>query len=66
MQISVNGKEENLKQPMNILDFLISKGLDPDRVVVEYNYEIVKKEEWSSIILKENDQLEVLRFVGGG
>ena len=35
-------------------------------MVVEYNLNIVKSDKWSGTILKENDSLEVLSFVGGG
>ncbi|MBB6217255.1 sulfur carrier protein [Anaerosolibacter carboniphilus] len=66
MEIVVNGKRESIDQSMSILQYLSLKGLDPNRAVVEHNYTVVKKEEWGNIILKENDQLEVLRFVGGG
>ncbi|NLZ48776.1 MAG: sulfur carrier protein ThiS [Clostridiales bacterium] len=66
MNITVNGKKEKIDHGTSLLIFLKQKGVDPDTVVVEYNYEVVKKEEWDRIILKENDNLEVLRFVGGG
>ncbi|KXG78622.1 sulfur carrier protein ThiS [Thermotalea metallivorans] len=66
MEIIVNGKRERLEESMSILQYLSAKGLSPERVVVEYNYAVVKKEDLGNIILKENDQLEVLRFVGGG
>lgn len=66
MNITVNGKSEKLKSQMNIWEFLVSKGIDPDTVVVEHNYDIVKTEQWKGIALKENDNLEVLKFVGGG
>jgi len=66
LNITVNGKKEMIDHGTSLLIFLKQKGVDPDTVVVEYNYEVVKKEEWDRIILKENDNLEVLRFVGGG
>lgn len=66
MNIVVNGKNEKLDKDMNVLEFLLSKGLNPDSVVVEYNLNVLKSEEWSNTVLKENDSLEVLRFVGGG
>lgn len=66
MTVTVNGKQETLEKEMSILEFIRHKGIHPDSVVVEYNYDIVKKEEWSRIPLKENDNLEVLKFVGGG
>ncbi len=66
MTITVNGKKEDIKEKSNILDFLVQKNLDPDKVVVEHNLNIINKETLKDIILKENDTLEVLRFVGGG
>jgi sulfur carrier protein len=66
MEIIVNGKRESIEQSMSILQYLSLKGLDPNRAVVEHNYVVVKKDDWENVILKENDQLEVLRFVGGG
>lgn len=66
MEIVVNGKRESIGQSMSILQYLSLKGLDPNRVVVEHNDHVVKKDDWDNVILKESDQLEVLRFVGGG
>lgn len=66
MKIILNGKETVLKEEVSLVDFLNSRDLDLDKIVVEYNKNVVKSEEWSNITLKENDQLEVLRFVGGG
>lgn len=66
MEILVNGQNEIVDDNTTVLDYLISKELNPDSVVVEYNLNILKSEEWNSKILKENDSLEVLSFVGGG
>jgi sulfur carrier protein len=33
---------------------------------VEYNFQILPEQGWEKIILQENDNLEILRFVGGG
>lgn len=66
MKIMVNGKQEVLKDSISIGEYIMQKGLNPDTVVVEHNYNIIQKEEWSNVFLKENDVLEVLRFVGGG
>ena len=66
MDITLNGKKVEVSEGTSILILLSQKGLEPERVVVEYNYDIVKKENLGSIFLKENDNIEVLRFVGGG
>lgn len=66
LQITVNGKEEMLKKALCLAEFIESKGLNPETIIVEHNGEIVKKQEWTGIVLQENDCLEVLNFVGGG
>ncbi len=66
MTIIVNGKQEELEEQTSLFDFLSLKNLDPDKVVVELNLDIIKKEQLKNTILQENDKLEVLRFVGGG
>lgn len=66
MNIKINGKEETVNEKISLIELLEEKKLNLNAIVVEYNLEIVKNEEWSSIALKENDSIEVLRFVGGG
>jgi sulfur carrier protein len=65
MKIMVNGRLEDISA-CSLLDFMEAKGLSAGGAVVEYNERIVKKADWGTIRLKENDSLEVLRFVGGG
>ena len=66
MVIVVNGKTEQIEEEASLLDFLGSKSLDPEKVVVELNLDIIAKENLKDTLLKENDNLEILRFVGGG
>jgi len=66
LKIFYNGRELIVEDGSTIAGLLGRRGLNPDTVIVEYNYRLVKKEEWSSITLQENDNIEVLRFVGGG
>lgn len=66
MVIKVNGKNVELEKEISIMEYVLLKNLKPDTIVIEHNLEIVKKEDWENIILKEDDTLEVLRFVGGG
>lgn len=67
MFIILNGKATNLPNSyITIKDLVKGKKWNQDSIVVEYNNQLAKKEVWSSIILKENDRLEILKFVGGG
>lgn len=66
MAIVLNGKMFDIDCPITIKDLLISKGIDADRVVVEVNYQIKVKQEWGTFFINDDDQVELLQFVGGG
>jgi sulfur carrier protein len=66
LEVVLNGTIEKLNKEMNLSEFLLSKGLNPDTIIVEHNENIVKKQEWTTIILRDKDRLEILNFVGGG
>jgi sulfur carrier protein len=66
VMVIVNGKKEYIQEDICLVDFLAGKKLDPAAVIVEHNLKIVAQARFKDIILKENDQLEVLRVVGGG
>jgi len=66
VKIVINGKEEIIEQDATIAGLIAQKALNPATIIVEYNYDLIKKETWRDIVLKEDDRLEILRFVGGG
>lgn len=66
MNIIVNGISTSLQQPISIDNFLKDRNITPSHVVVEINGEIVYQESFTSYQIKENDKIEILRFVGGG
>jgi len=66
MNIKINGNPEAVEKITTIADLVAEKRLAPDRIVVEHNYRITSKEEWAGIALRENDNVEIVSFVGGG
>jgi len=63
----VNGSEERLPGVDMTLDaFLKHKGIEAGSVVVERNGDVVERSRFGAVLLDEADQLEILRFVGGG
>lgn len=64
--MKVNGKDINLEGDKTIRDLLLELKIKENRVVVELNREIVAKEDYSNINLKDDDTIEVISFVGGG
>ncbi len=65
MRISVNGTPENTDE-LTVASLILVKTGRLDGIVVEYNGSVLKKVLWDSTYLKENDELELLSFVGGG
>lgn len=64
--MKVNGREMSFSEPMTIANLLYDLKISIEKVVVEVDGEIVSKDEFSSFILKENNSVEVISFVGGG
>ncbi|MDW8107585.1 MAG: sulfur carrier protein ThiS [Armatimonadota bacterium] len=66
MRVRINGAERELSEPITILQLLQARGIDPRMVVVEYNYEIVPRERYAEVRLKEGDNLEIVQMTAGG
>ncbi len=66
MIVTINGKEEYLADEITVAEYLNRKELKAGTVIVEHNTDIIESSRYSSVILKEKDTMEILRFVGGG
>ena len=64
--MKVNGKVIELKEKQTLADFLKDNNYNINRIVIELNGEIVSKDKYNTINLKDTDVLEVLTLVGGG
>ncbi len=65
MEIIVNGEPTTI-EAMSVAALLVRLGIDPRRVAVELNLDILPKGEYDTTPLKEGDRLEIVHFVGGG
>ena len=64
--MKVNGKALRLEQRMTLAEFLTAQQFDARLIAVEHNGQIVPKTDYDSILLADEDILEIVRFVGGG
>lgn len=65
MAAKINGIEENI-EGISIRQLIENRKIEKNSLIVEYNYEVLKNEKWESTIIKDNDNIELLSFVGGG
>jgi thiazole synthase len=66
LKIRLNGEPYELAGPATIHALLTELGIDPRRVAVEHNTIVVKRGAYESTRVQEQDELEIVNFVGGG
>ena len=66
MNFILNGKAQEIKDSITIWELLSEKLINHNTVVVEHNGEILDNTQWQKTLINQDDNLEVLKFVGGG
>lgn len=66
LSITVNGEAKSIEAQQTVWVFLEGLQLDPKKVAVERNLEIVSKSLFKDVMLENGDQLEIVHFIGGG
>ncbi len=66
MTIRVNGEPFEIAGPITISALLADLKIDPRIVAVEHNLAIVKRDRQASVVVNAGDEIEIVRFVGGG
>lgn len=69
MQFVINGKERDfpsLSATSTVTDLICVLELKGDRVALEHNGEIVRRDAWANTLIQSGDKFEIVHFVGGG
>ena len=66
MEIVVNGETRTAPEGVDLRTLLERLEIEPSRVAVELNREIVSKALWNTTTIRSGDRLEIVQFVGGG
>tara|TARA_A100001037_G_scaffold305991_1_gene348515 strand:- start:28657 stop:28860 length:204 start_codon:yes stop_codon:yes gene_type:complete len=66
INLTVNGKLMSFDKNINIMDLIKYYKLDTKFVAVGHNGDVVKKEHYSLVTLKDGDSVELVKPVGGG
>lgn len=64
--MKVSGEKFDFREGMTVSNLIAEMGFSEAMVAVELNLDILPRDSFSSTVLKENDCIEVVRFVGGG
>ncbi len=66
MKLKLNGTLSEIQDGITVTGLLRSLQIKPERVAVELNLKIVKKQDYQAQALKDGDSVEIVNFVGGG
>jgi len=66
IEIFLNGEVRSVATGTSLLHLIGSLSLDPERVAIELDRRIVKRQEWDTTVVTAGARIEVVQFVGGG
>jgi len=67
MKIKVNGAMQEIEAGLSVADLLVRNKVEqPEMVSVQLNGEFAQRDQYGAAILKENDEVDFLYFMGGG
>lgn len=68
IKIKLNGEEKSLNTEIKLLDFVTGQlnGKEPNGIAVALNEIVVPKQKWESVMINENDSIEIIHAVQGG
>jgi thiamine biosynthesis protein ThiS len=65
MNVFVNGEQREFRST-SLAELITQLDLPVARIAIELNREVVRRSEWGSTMLKDEDRIEIVHFVGGG
>jgi sulfur carrier protein len=66
IQVKINGKEDEIPENFSVKDVLAARNLPEHVVIITLNEEIIRRENWESQKLSPDDEMEIIRIIGGG
>ena len=66
VEITLNGETRRLDASLSVRGLLESLGLDPAKIAVERNLEIVPRSTYDEVQVADGDKYEIVHFIGGG
>lgn len=66
VQIVVNGESREVDGNITVAELVSRLGLPTERIAVERNRKIIRKQDWHDVEVAQGDRFEIVHFVGGG
>lgn len=66
MRLKINGEVREVRGNLSLTALLETLSMPPERVAVERNRVLVHRKAFTSVLLEDGDELEIVQLVGGG
>lgn len=66
MRVYVNGESREIQGTPSLAELITELNLPAARIAVEVNREVVRRSDWVNTVLRDEDKIEIVHFVGGG
>jgi len=65
-KIQLNGDPYEINGRTNLNELLNKLKIEKNKVAIEVNGEIVQKDKYQNLVLRKDDKVEIVHFIGGG
>ncbi len=65
-KIQLNGDPYEINGRTNLNELLNKLKIQKNKVAIEVNGEIVQKDKYKNLVLRKDDKVEIVHFIGGG
>lgn len=66
LTIHLNGEPRTFEHGISVSQLILGLNLASERIAVEVNRQVLRKQVWPDTILQNGDRVEIVHFVGGG
>jgi thiazole synthase len=66
LNVTLNGETKSIQNGLTVRSMLASLGLDPAKIAVERNLQIVPRSTYDQVAVSDGDRFEIVHFIGGG
>ena len=66
MRIHINGEPREVEDNLSLSQLVTALALKPEQIAIELNHTVVRRSEWAKTLIRADDKIEIVHFVGGG
>ena len=66
IQVFINGEKKYFNENNSLFFILNFLEIDKNGIAIEVNHSVVPKSQYKNIIIKNDDKIEIVQFIGGG